>query len=64
MPETTCTMNVLAVILIVAGIGYTFIIVRHSPSCPTIGASDDVAELKRALAGEGLARRRLRLASL
>jgi hypothetical protein len=25
-------MNVLAVILIVAGIGYTFIIVRHSPS--------------------------------
>jgi hypothetical protein len=25
-------MNILAVILIVAGIGYTFIIVRHSPS--------------------------------
>ena len=25
-------MNVLAVILIVAGIGYTFIIVRHSPT--------------------------------
>jgi hypothetical protein len=25
-------MNVLAVILIVAGIGYAFIIVRHSPS--------------------------------
>jgi hypothetical protein len=25
-------MNVLAVILIVAGIGYTFIIVRHRPS--------------------------------
>jgi hypothetical protein len=25
-------MNVLAVILIAAGIGYTFIIVRHSPS--------------------------------
>jgi hypothetical protein len=25
-------MNVLAVVLIVAGIGYTFIIVRHSPA--------------------------------
>jgi hypothetical protein len=25
-------MNVLAVILIAAGIGYTFIIVRHSPA--------------------------------
>jgi hypothetical protein len=25
-------MNALAVVLIVAGIGYTFIIVRHSPS--------------------------------
>jgi hypothetical protein len=25
-------MNVLAVILIIAGIGYTFIIVRHSPT--------------------------------
>jgi hypothetical protein len=25
-------MNILAVVLIVAGIGYTFIIVRHSPA--------------------------------
>jgi hypothetical protein len=25
-------MNVLAVVLIAAGIGYTFIIVRHSPA--------------------------------
>ena len=25
-------MNILAVVLIIAGIGYTFIIVRHSPA--------------------------------
>jgi hypothetical protein len=25
-------MNILAVVLIVAGIGYTFIIVRHTPA--------------------------------
>jgi hypothetical protein len=25
-------MNILAVVLIVAGIGYTFMIVRHSPA--------------------------------